>query len=114
MSEWQDHEDVDLAISAKIDTLKSMREYFMDLYGHHPLGFDIRKVKMETLVSWHKTHVKFYDEATLLMGECIERGYVFDPEDIRKLRDYHFQKAQTLAAQIAKKGAADKSTAPSA
>lgn len=91
---------IELSVSARVDTLTSMRDYFAEIYGNDQLGFDIRKVSIATLVDWNKKHIDFYNEATRLMESCIEDGFMFDPEQVKKLRDYHLDKAQMLAGVI--------------
>ena len=92
--------EIDLSVSARLDTLRSMRDYFAELYGNDQLGFDVQKVSIETLVDWNKKHIEFYKEATDLMESCIEDGFMFDSGQVQKLRDYHLQKAQILAGII--------------
>ncbi len=92
--------EIELSVSARLDTLRSMRDYFTELYGNDQLGFDIQTVSTETLIDWSKKHIEFYKEATRLMESCIEDGFMFDSKQIQKLRNYHSQKAQMLAGLI--------------
>lgn len=92
--------EISLDLSSRIDTLKSMRDYFLDIYSPHSLGFSPQKQEIKTLLEWNKRHIEFYNEATRLIEECIDMGYYLDPREVQKLRDYHLEKASFLASVI--------------
>ena len=103
--------EISLELSSRIDALKSMRDYFIEIYGPHSLGFSPQEQEIETLLEWNRRHVEFYNEATRLIEECVEVGYYLDPREVQKLRDYHLDKAKFLTSLIqgkkAKKEAED-------
>ncbi len=81
----------------RIDLLKSMREYFVEIYGNPDLFFDLEKSSDATLNEWLSRHVAFYNESCRLVNECIVRGYLFDQEEIDKLKSYHLKKSQVIS-----------------
>lgn len=82
----------------RIDLLKSMRDYFAEIYGNKELFFSFDDANDSTLGEWLSRHVSFYNEARRLVNECIEMGYMFDPEEVAKVKDYHLKKSETISA----------------
>lgn len=82
----------------RIDILKSMRDYFAEIYGNAELFFDLDKASDPTLSEWLSRHVSFYNEACRLVNECIVMGHIFDPEEISKVKDYHLKKSQLISS----------------
>lgn len=85
-------------IGYRIDLLNSMRDYFAEIYGNSELFFSVAEASNETLAEWCSRHIEFYNEACRLVNDCVAMGYIFDPQKISKLKDYHLEKAKTISS----------------
>ncbi len=88
---------MDYDVAYRIDLLKSMRDYFAEIYGNPALFFSLEKSTDATLKEWLERHVNFYNEACRLVNECIVRGHIFDPEEIDAFKSYHLKKSQVIS-----------------
>ncbi len=84
-------------VAAKLDVLQGLRYYFGEIYYNDHFALDFKDAHESTLAALSRQHGNAFNEAQKLMEECVLGGIDFDSKEIRNLRDFHIQKARTLA-----------------